>query len=236
MASRKCTPGNLSNIVDKKGRWEEGGENRGYQVEGHAHGPDVSTAQYDPVVPIILEFEIRRGRDRLSRIEPALRFGIDVHVPLFLVAAAAAAIGAILDSSGSRHASVPQRGSGGHEERVVDVPCVGEDREVEREKPGLAAWDDAEVRGAQRGVREHVVQRRAVVVLQVFQRRRGEIRIRGGRTFLMQLSFSAFFLVRGIWFDIPGYAAYNPAAFHATTTDSYIFHLELGGCEHLGAA
>jgi len=172
---------------------EKGGK-QVYQVEGYAHGPDVSTAQHDPIVPIILQFEIRRGRTRLSRIESALRFGIDVHVPLFLVAAAAAAaVGAILDGSGPRHACVPQRGSGGHEECVVDVPGVGEDREVEREEPALAAWDDAEVRGTQRGVREHVVQRRAVVVLQVFQRGRGEVRIRGGRTFLMQLSFSAFF-------------------------------------------
>jgi hypothetical protein len=103
-------------------------------------------------------------------------------------------VGAILDRSGPRHASVPERGSGGHEERVVDVPRVGEDREVEREEPTLAAWDDAEVRGAQRGVRERVVQRRAVVVLQVVQRGRGEVRIRGGRTFLIQLSFSAFVL------------------------------------------
>lgn len=232
------------------------GKHRGYQAEGDAHGPDVSTGQHRAIIPIILEFEIGRGRARLSRIEPALRFGIDVHVPLlFLVAAAAIAIGAILDGSGPRYASVPQRGSGGHEERVVDVPRVGENGEVEREEPALAAWDDAEVRGTQRGVREHVVQRRAVVVLQVFERGRGEVRIRGGRTFLMRLSFSAFFFFfllyagrRGV--DVPGYGAYDPAvAFHATTAwtwtwtrtaviavDSYyVFHLELCGCEHLGA-
>ena len=74
-------------------------------------------------------------------------------------------IGAILDRSGPRHAGVPQRGSCGHEERVVDVSRVGEDCEVEREEPALPAWDDAEVRGTERGVRERVVQRRAVVVL-----------------------------------------------------------------------
>ena len=152
-------------IVDKNERQKEGKRKTGlyYQVERHAHGPDVSTGQHHAVVPIILEFEIRRGRTRrrLSRIERALRFGIDVHVALFL----GVGIGAILDRSGPRHPSVPQRGSCGHEERVVDVSRVGEDGEVEREEPALTAWDDAEVRGTEGGVRERVVQRRAVVVL-----------------------------------------------------------------------
>ena len=122
-----------------------------HQVEGHAHRPDVSTAQHDPIVPIILELEIRRGCARPSRVEPALRLRVDVHVPLFFIVSAAAdiVVGAILDRFGPRYASVPERGFGGHEERVVDVPRVGEDREVEREEPALAAWDDAEVRGAQ---------------------------------------------------------------------------------------
>ena len=95
-----------------------------------------------------------------------MQFGVDVHVSLFL------GFGAILDRSGPRHARVPECGSRGHEKRVVDVPRVGEYREVERKEPGFAPRDDAEVRRPQRGVREDVVQRRAVVVLEIVQRRR----------------------------------------------------------------
>ncbi len=38
--------------------------------------------------------------------------------------------------------------------------------------------------------------------------------------------------------DAPGYGAYDPAAFYVAVAvaDSYVFYLELCGCEHLGAA
>lgn len=113
-----------------------------------------------------------------------MQFGVDVHVSLFL------GVGAILDRSGPRHARVPECGSGGHEKGVVDVPRVGEYREVERQEPGFAPRDDAEVRRLQRGVREDVVQRRAVVVLEIVQGGCREIRVRGGRTVSYRPLFS----------------------------------------------
>ncbi len=133
-----------------------------YQVEGHAHGPDVPSAQYRPIVPVILEFKVCRGDIRRLRIEPTLQLRVDVHVALFLVGGMM-----ILDGPGPRHLGVPERRARGHEQRVVHVARVGEHREVERQEPRFAPRDDAEVRWAQRGVREGAVQRRAVVVLEV---------------------------------------------------------------------
>jgi hypothetical protein len=146
---------------------KEGGKGRKkrYQIEGNAHGPYISSAQHRPVVPVILEFKVGRwGVCRRPRVERALQFCVDVHVSLFL------GVGAILDRSGPRHARVPECGSRGHEKGVVDVPRVGEYREVERQEPGFAPRDDAEVRRSERGVREDVVERRGVVVLEIVER------------------------------------------------------------------
>lgn len=123
-----------------------------YQVESHAQGPGVSSAQYSPVVPGVFELKVCRRSLCPSRIERALRSRVDVHFcrafcTLFL----------ILDGPRPGHARVAQGGARRHEQRVVYVARVGEHREVERQEPGFAAGDDAEVGRAQGRVGEGVV-------------------------------------------------------------------------------
>lgn len=207
-----------------------------HQVESHAHGPGILSAQYGPVVPVIFEFKVCGRSLCPSRVEPALRLSVDVHLssPLVLVVV----VGVILDGSGPRHACVPKGGSRRHEKCIVDVSRVREHHEVEREEPDFATGNDTEVRWPQRRVRENIVQYRAVVVLKIVQRSRRKIRICSRRTFLSLFFSASYDTIRGKGVDPPRYSAHDSAALPAAAAAdySYVFHFELCGGEHFGTA
>lgn len=131
------------------------------QIQRDGYRPRLTAFERLPLVPEIMQLEIC-DRGLLARVQTARV--VDLHAPRVAIGS-----GLVLDAAGARDFGVPQCGSGRHKQRVVDVPRVGEDDEIEVEEPGFLALDDAEVWGVQGGVRKGLIQDRCHVVLQVFE-------------------------------------------------------------------
>ena len=90
----------------------------------------------------------------------------------------------VLDTARARDARVAQCCTRSHEQRIVHVPRVSKNDEVEVQQPRLLPAQDREVRGVQCLVRERLMHHRRHVVCNVIQSGRREVRVRCGRATL----------------------------------------------------